>query len=242
MIDGHHPTRLSAVDDDLHRLPAERDHPAASADCARPRLHQSLLAARFVIVGDEWPRLGRLEELHERSHRRFLGVAVEDDGRHQQQRATRARMTNAALEPRPKPLGDRGGNCVSVGARELGENRTELVEAVRRAFEEVAGAGEEALRSPSPFHHASFRIAVQPQRIGDRAETELDVGLSCRLRTVVPRELTIADVMPFAMTEVDPVTVSVANGAAPPSDRVRGVEDHHSLAVPSKDRPGNQAA
>ena len=247
-IDGDGTPYPPPVDDDLDRLPAERDLAAPCPDRARPGLHQALHAAHLVIVGDEGPLALRIpEELHQPADRGLLGMPVEDDRRHEEEGAADAGVSDVAREPRAEGLGELSLLLGGSRTRELTNDLAELGHAVRGTLEEVARRGEEALRPPpAALEHAVFREAVQAQRLLHPAELHLDAGFTGRLRAVVPRELAVADVVAVAMAEVDPVAIGSSDGAAPAADGVGLLEDHDPLALASEDRarhePGERRA
>src|SRR5947199_158341 len=240
-VDGHRAAYGAALDHDLDRLPAERDVAAAPADRARPRLHEPLHAARLVVVGDERPAPGRLEELHEPADRRLLGVRVEDDGRHQEDRAPDAGVVDARRKPGAELLRDRGLDLLRARRREAPHGRRQLLEAVIRALEEVARGGEERLRPPAAaLEHRPLGEAMQAERCLDGTERDLDPRLARRLGAVMPHQLAVADVVTVAVTEVDPPAAGTLDRPAAPAHRVRVVQEDDSLAVPREDRARDQ--
>src|SRR5262249_12034231 len=144
--DAAHP---AVLDDDLDRLPAERDLAAARPDRARPRLHEPLHAADLVVVGDEGAALRVLEELHQPADGCLLWTRMEDDRRQEEERAARAGMADVGGDPRAEPLRDRRVPLGGARAREARDDRGELVDGVRRAFEEVLRRAHELVRAPA---------------------------------------------------------------------------------------------
>ena len=70
---------------------------------------------------------------------------------------------------------------------------------------------------------------------------DVDARLARRLDPVVPPDLAVADVVPVAMAEVDPVPV-VHHAAAAPADRVGVLEHDDALPVACEDGAGDQPA
>src|SRR6266850_2580634 len=177
-VDGHGTAHPPAVDDDLDRLPAERDLPATGPDRPGPGLHEALHPPHLVVVGDEGAvALRILEELHQPADGRLLGMAMEDDGRHEEEGAADARMPDVAGQPRAERLGERGTLRVWPGLCELADDAGELGEAVVWAFEEVARRREEALGTPGAVEHGALGEAVQAERPVNPVESDLDAGL-----------------------------------------------------------------
>jgi len=79
-----------------------------------------------------------------------MPTRVEDDGRHQEERTPDAGIPHLAHDPLAETLRDRGLDVGGGGRRESPDERGELVDTVRGAFEEFPRRPQERLRPPAP--------------------------------------------------------------------------------------------
>src|SRR5262249_57750040 len=85
--------------------------------------------------------------------------------------------------------------------------------------------------------HGAVGDPVHAQRALHAAQRDGHAGLASGLDAVLPRELAVADVVPVAMAEVDPVPVGGRHRSDAAADGVGVLQHDDALAVPPEARP-----